>query len=114
MTARKPIESPGRAGRPPSPSQTESASVAPKDSVIASHVHPTRSRNRAAAPRKRAKKSRSGSPRFADPRTPGVGNAKESVLNTCRRCVTITCAEVSRVCSHGVVNEPVFRISVPL
>src|SRR5207248_631258 len=36
----------------------------------------------AAAARKSAKKSRSGSPRLAAPFSPGTGNANESVVNT--------------------------------
>ncbi len=55
--------------------------------------HPRRSRRAGrsgtAAPRKSAKKSRSGTPRFAAACSPGTGNANDSTLNTCSWCATI-------------------------
>ena len=59
-------------------SHTASAIVAPNDAVINTHVRPGLSLKRAVAPRKRAKKTRSGTPRFAVDRCPGSGNANES------------------------------------
>ena len=56
----------GSAGRPLRSSQTASASVAPNESVISTHVAPGAEPKRAAAPRKSAKKRMSGSPSWAE------------------------------------------------
>jgi len=81
LASRKLSASSGSAGSPPR--QTAAiASVAPNDSVISSQVQPGRREKRAAAPRNKAKKRRSGSPRFAAPLSPGIGNANEKVVKT--------------------------------
>src|SRR5581483_11979153 len=78
--ARKASESSGSAGRPPTSCQIASAIVAPKESERASHVRRTRSPKRAAAARNRAKKNRSGRPRWVAPS--GTGNVTENAENT--------------------------------
>src|SRR5205823_14608673 len=70
--------------------QTASASVAPNESVIRTHVSQGRKRKRAAAARKSAKNIKSGRPRFAPLRSPGIGKAKEKSEKTCACFVTIT------------------------
>src|SRR2546421_479219 len=88
---RKRGEISGGGGGPPTSKYVASAIVPPIDVVRQSHVHGTRRWNRAAAPRKSAKKRRSGRPSFAEPLEPGTGKANDSVEKTCCRWWTISC-----------------------
>src|SRR3954452_23795561 len=87
--SRKPSASSGSAGSPPTSHHVASAIVAPIDAVRQTHVHPVRSRQRAAEPRKSAKKSRSGRPSLAPPSSPGTGKVNESAEKTSGFFVTI-------------------------
>ena len=89
---------------------TVKASVAPNDRVIASQVSRTRRPQRAAAPRKSAKKSRSGSPSCAVSDSPGTGNANENVVNSSRLCVTICFVgprQTEIASTHGMITATV-------
>src|SRR5262245_7922115 len=69
----------GNAGNPATSSQTTvRTSVVPSPAVMAIHVQPGRSPNRAAAARKSAKKSTSGGPRSANESSPGTRKPKAS------------------------------------
>ena len=71
------------------------------------NVGSTRSPKRAAAPRKSAKKSRSGTPRFAAACSPGTGNANESTSKTCAWCATICFVgprQTEYASTHGMMH----------
>ena len=82
FATRNASDSSGSAGRPPRSSHTANAIVAPNDAVISTHVNAVLNRKRSVAPRKSAKNSMSGIPRFAVPLSPGTGNANERCSNT--------------------------------
>ena len=82
--------------------------MASNDSTINSHVQAGRRRKRAAAARKSAKNMRSGKPRFAPDRSPGIGNATEKSEKTCSCFVTITFVgprQTEYASTQGMISE---------
>ena len=81
---KNPRQRSGSAGRPSTSHTVASAIVPPSEAVRQSQVQNGRRRKRALAPRKSAKKSRSGMPSFAPTLQPGTGNVDENAQNSPR------------------------------